>query len=147
MRYFGDRFRIDSATRVIDVGGYSGSWSLLDAQPLVVLANLDRAEWDDRNLSRRFIKVQADGRRLPFCAHAFDVAYSNSVIEHIGDVKDQAAFAGEVRRVAKRYFVQTPNRRFPIEPHLIAPLISKRPAAEASALVQRVGLDAATRSG
>jgi hypothetical protein len=123
MRYFGARFRIDSATCVIDVGGYSDNWSLLAAEPLVVLANTDRAEWDDRNLSRRFIKVEADGRRLPFCDNAFDVVYSNSVIEHVGDAKDQAAFAGEVRRVATRYFVQTPNRRFPIEPHLIAPLI------------------------
>lgn len=30
--------------------------------------------------------------------------------------------AAEVQRVGRRYFVQTPNRRFPIEPHFLMPL-------------------------
>jgi SAM-dependent methyltransferase len=65
--------------------------------------------------------VQADAtRRLPFDDGAFDLAYSSSVIEHLAPV-DRPAFAREVRRVARGFFVQTPAWSFPIEPHALLP--------------------------
>jgi SAM-dependent methyltransferase len=65
--------------------------------------------------------VQADAtRRLPFEDDAFDLAYSSSVIEHLAPA-DRAAFAREVRRVARGFFVQTPAWSFPIEPHALLP--------------------------
>ena len=36
---------------------------------------------------------------------------------------DQEVFAREIGRVGRRYFVQTPNRNFPIEPHFMTPLV------------------------
>ena len=54
---------------------------------------------------------------------AYDVVFSNSVIEHVGDWTDQQAFSHEVRRVGGRLWIQTPARICPIEPHYIAPFI------------------------
>ncbi len=71
--------------------------------------------------------VIADGRRLPFADAEFDIAFSNSVIEHVGNWEDQKAFAAEVRRVAKSYFVQTPNKYFPFDVHLHTPLFNLLP--------------------
>lgn len=61
-----------------------------------------------------------DGRKLPFKDQAFDLVYSNSVIEHLGTWENQQAFAAECKRAGRSYYIQTPNRWFPIEPHYIA---------------------------
>jgi hypothetical protein len=116
MRQFEAMFEPASATRIIDVGGYELNWTLIDAAPQVLLVNLE----DEDRRHGRFHKVRGDGRKLPYDDNSFDIAYSNSVIEHVGDADDQDAFAAEIRRVAPRYYVQTPNRWFVIEPHLIA---------------------------
>jgi hypothetical protein len=116
MRKFEALFGPAPATRIIDVGGYAYNWTLIDAEPQVLLVNLE----DEDRHDGRFHKVHGDGRRLPYADNSFDIAYSNSVIEHVGEPGDQDAFAAEIRRVAPRYYVQTPNRWFVIEPHLIA---------------------------
>jgi ubiquinone/menaquinone biosynthesis C-methylase UbiE len=116
MRLFEEMFGPTSSTRIIDVGGYEHNWTLIDARPEILLVNLE----DEDRRDGRFHKVRGDGRQLAYDDNSFDIAYSNSVIEHVGDSDDQGAFAAEIRRVASRYYVQTPNRWFLIEPHLIA---------------------------
>jgi len=68
----------------------------------------------------RFAYVRGDGRRLLFKDKEFDIAFSNSVIEHVGSFADQRLFADEIRRVGKSYWVQTPHKWFFVEPHLVA---------------------------
>ena len=44
----------------------------------------------------------------------FDFCFSNSVTEHVGNLKDQKSMADEVKRISKHRFVQKPNLYFPI---------------------------------
>jgi SAM-dependent methyltransferase len=83
--------------------------------------------------------LEADGTQLPFGDREFDVAFSNSVIEHVPKERQQA-FADEIRRVSDRYFVQTPNRYFPIEPHYQLPLFQFVPRRAQLAINRRISL-------
>jgi SAM-dependent methyltransferase len=68
--------------------------------------------------------VQADGRDLPFTDGHFDIAFSNAVVEHVAGGRDgQRQFVHELCRVARRVFVTTPNRRFPLEVHTLLPFV------------------------
>jgi hypothetical protein len=119
MKRFVNLFQVKDATTIIDVGGYEYNWTLVDCSSKILMVNLEDEEWE----RGRFRKTKGDGRHLKFPDRSFEIAYSNSVIEHVGEWQDQVAFANEIRRIAVRYFVQTPNARFFIEPHLIAPLV------------------------
>jgi hypothetical protein len=121
MRKFAEQFAIDENTRILDVGGTEYNWLLLPRPPRVTLINLTR---DVQPPSRsNFRALAGDGRTLPFADGSFDLVFSNSVIEHVGSSEDQRRFASEIARVGRRYFVQTPDRSFPIEPHLLTPCL------------------------
>ena len=68
--------------------------------------------------------VRADGRELPFPDGTFDLGFSNAVVEHVAGGRDgQRRFVHELCRVARRVFVTTPNRWFPLEVHTLLPLV------------------------
>ena len=123
MTQFVDMFRVKNNTSIIDVGGNTLNWSYILVQPKVLVGNIATEDRDEGQFSFRKI----DGTKLPFGDESFDIAYSNSVIEHVGNWDKQVKFADEVRRVAKYYYVQTPNRWFFIEPHFITPFIHLLP--------------------
>jgi hypothetical protein len=84
----------------------------------ITLLNLSQIEIHHSNLE----SVVGDARNMrEFGDGEFDVVFSNSVIEHVGDYKNQKQMALEVQRVGKRYFLQTPNFYFPFEPHFLFP--------------------------
>ena len=64
----------------------------------------------------------ADGRALPFADSAFDIGFSNAVIEHVGSREQQRQFVAEMTRTCQRVFICTPNASFPIDPHTLQPL-------------------------
>lgn len=105
-------------TTVLDVGGALGIWASVSVRPKLTILNVRRS-----GASPAAVEVVGDGRRLPFPDQSFDVVFSNSVIEHVGGVEDQRQFAEEIRRVGRSFYVQTPNRWFPIEPHVLTPLV------------------------
>jgi ubiquinone/menaquinone biosynthesis C-methylase UbiE len=65
-----------------------------------------------------YTAVLGDARRTGYPDSCFDLAFSNSVIEHVGSEADAAAFAHEMQRIGRAFYCQTPNKWFPIEPHL-----------------------------
>jgi SAM-dependent methyltransferase len=67
--------------------------------------------------------VQGDALALPFEDGAFDVVFSNAVVEHVGGPEAQRRFVEEALRVGSRVFLTTPNRWFPIEVHTLLPLV------------------------
>ena len=121
MRQFWQIFGLTAETRILDVGGSGFNWMLLPFSPCVTLLNLSVSR------ESNFTWIVADGRHLPFKTGAFDIVYNNSVIEHLGSFENQKLFAAECRRVGLSYYVQTPNKWFFIEPHLITPFIHYLP--------------------
>ena len=72
---------------------------------------------------------------LPFNDGEFDVVFSNAVVEHVGSRTDQRAFVGELCRVARAFFITTPNRWFPVEHHTGLPLLHYLPASVFRSLI------------
>ena len=119
---------ITAASRVLDVGGDMFTWQLaaLENLPLPRLTILNVLA-PPPDLPPQVTWVIADGAELPFADQAFETVVSNSVVEHLSTWDRQTCFAREVRRVGRRVFVQTPNRRFFVEPHLITPFVHWTP--------------------
>ncbi|HEX3384090.1 MAG TPA: methyltransferase domain-containing protein, partial [Mucilaginibacter sp.] len=78
-------------------------------------------DWDYSKKNMR--SVIGDGTKLGFKDDEFSLVYSNSVIEHLFSFENQKAFANEIKRVGKKYYVQTPAQEFFVEPHVITPFI------------------------
>lgn len=119
MHKFQKLFGLVPENRVLDVGGTPFNWSLLSERPKLTILNLSFP----RKREKTIWWIVADGRYLPFKDKVFDIVFSNSVIEHLGNFDKQHLFSNECCRVGRGYYIQTPNKWFPIEPHMITPFI------------------------
>ena len=126
MRAFERRFGSQEATTILDVGGTRFNWGLIDAKSRITLLNLSVPP-DVDELPANFTCVVGSATRLEFEDGSFDVGFSNSVIEHLASWERQESFAREIRRVGRSLWVQTPARRFFVEPHLITPFVHYLP--------------------
>ncbi|MDA0168662.1 class I SAM-dependent methyltransferase [Solirubrobacter taibaiensis] len=132
--------------RIIDLGGTNQYWEQRgwagrdDVE--ITLVNLDAQDRVHENIH------PTEGDATALADHAdksFDIAFSNSVIEHLFTFETQAKMAAEVRRVADAYWVQTPNFWFPIEPHFLVPAWHWLPERTRIAILQRRGVGWAGR--
>jgi len=117
MGLFSKLFAIDGETKVLDLGGGAFNWTLVEMRPRLTILNIheqaNKVEWANY--------VVGDGCQTAFPDRSFDIVFSNSVIEHVGGVERQRAFANEVMRCGSAYFVQTPNKWFPVDMHTLLP--------------------------
>ena len=141
-RLFVERLRPTAGDSILDLGGGSGGYI---AEIVPYRGNVTIGELDPEALKRAaetygFGGLQLDGSEtLPVADGQFDVVFCSSVIEHVTGPKEityeledgaqfaalaraaQGNLAAEIRRISKRYFVQTPYKYFPIEQHSFLP--------------------------
>jgi len=121
-----------SEMHVLDIGGDGRSWLLAGVRPAhLTLVNITPQPVDEPWMT----SLVADACDLPQTLEA-DLVFSNSVIEHVGGHWRRQRFAEVIRTAASRYWVQTPYRYFPIEPHFLFPYLQHLPkAVQASVIV------------
>ncbi len=115
--------RLRDDARVLDLG--CGSLGLRGLEPQLDVTGVDLVERPD--YPGPFVRADATDR-LPFVDDEFDLVYCSSVVEHVPPPK-RAAFAAELRRVGRGWFVQTPAFSFPLEPHALLPFAHWLPVA------------------
>lgn len=109
--------------KILDVGGTEDYWNQINLifgtnfQPII--NNISKYEIERGNFSG----IVDDGKCLSSVKdNSFDIAYSNSVIEHLSTFEEQQEMADNLKRIAKYFFVQTPAFIFPFEPHFLFPV-------------------------
>jgi len=118
---------LEKPVRILDIGGTEKFWQdagLQEGDVEITLLNLEASPSQQKHIK----SISGDARDLSrFADKSFDLAFSNSVIEHLFSFENQQKMANEATRVAKFYFIQTPNYWFPIEPHWVFPFFQFLP--------------------
>ena len=136
MLLFQEKMNPQSNDVLLDVGGHPSTWvNSPQLSQRIDCLNLHRIQWPTETASEylqkpteasseyRITTVAGDGCALNYGDGSYDILFSNSVIEHVGDWERQCAFASEVRRVGQKIWIQTPAFECPLEPHFLAPFI------------------------
>jgi SAM-dependent methyltransferase len=139
---FVDRLQPTQADQILDLGGGGGGHiaEIVPYRATVTIADLDPDNLKSAAQTYGFQTLHVDGgEKFAVADAAYDIVFCSSVIEHVTGPKEivydledagqfaasakaaQANFAVELRRIAKRYFVQTPYKYFPVESHSFLP--------------------------
>jgi hypothetical protein len=130
---------------ILDLGGRETYWQIgqdfIEANRKKLrftLVNLEKETVEDHALFESLTGDATDPNLL--AGRIFDLVHSNSVVEHVGDFPDMKRFAENTKRLAPRYYVQTPNYWFPYEPHFRFPGFQYLPQAVRIGMIQRFSL-------
>jgi hypothetical protein len=136
-RWLAETFPDLAQMSIVDLGGRVDTWAHAAVRPKHVhVVNLEppSAEIPD------WAEVDhGDACALPehIAVRRYDLAFSNSVLEHVGGHERRLRFAETVHALADAHWVQTPYRYFPIEPHWIAPGMQFLPVRARTAIARR----------
>jgi len=135
MRWFEEEFKVSDHSQILDIGGGQFNWQFLEAKPRIRVLNLAKpTDWDDALENFNF--EIGNALHLKDMDLSVEIAYSNSVIEHLHTWENQEQFAKEISRVGRRLYVQTPAKEFFVEPHVITPFIHWLPLKWQSKLMR-----------
>jgi hypothetical protein len=120
---------------VIDLGGTVVHWEKLPIKPKSVtvvnlLPEVSDTDW--------ITAIQGDAcdEHPKLAGKTFDLVYSNSLIEHVGGHARRSDFADRVKAYGPHYWIQTPYRYFPVEPHWLFPGLQFLPQAARAAAIR-----------
>ena len=141
LKIFHDHIRIEPGMKVAEFGSGEGTYFLEQYLYRQDVLACDIGPHYLQRLKSRYPEVRTKvvdlEKPLPFKDKEFDVVFCNATIEHL---ENQEAFAKEVRRVAKQYFVSCPYKHFPFEMHFRLPFIQYLPQRLVKWLVNRFGM-------
>jgi hypothetical protein len=111
-----ERFPDFQNYHVLDLGGTTNTWlqeapvqpkhvTIVNTYPLV-----------DPGLHWMTVTM-GDATTMRYWGDRVDFVYCNSVIEHVGGHERRVGLAETVVKLAPEFWVQTPYRYFPLEPH------------------------------
>lgn len=127
-KLFFRNFNPEKAIHILDVGGTDYFWKRSEVPNIpgvtITLLNLQPEKTTRANIN----SLVGDATAMcEFGDKKFDLVFSNSVIEHVYTYENQVKMADEIQRVGKRFFVQTPNKYFPVEAHYAIPFAQYLP--------------------
>lgn len=118
MKEFVSLMLIEPGTRILDLGGTAKIWLSIEIPLQVTILNLPGSDFYKPDTTIHSFKfIEGDATKIENISERFDVVFSNSVIEHVGNEQKQIDFSKQVKKFADRYYIQTPSIWFPIEAH------------------------------
>lgn len=129
--------------KLLDAGGTPGFWKCMDFRYInaVSITTLNIKKYEPATTQHNVRSVVGDATDLrEYADGQFDLVFSNSVIEHVGDFEKQREMAREMMRVGKHGYLQTPNKYFILEPHFLIPFFQFFPLRLKAFLIRRFQL-------
>lgn len=133
---------------VLDIGGTKEYWEAnLKYMPEGAIAEIDIVNLPPQETSQielnGVVLRSYDGDALDastFRKDNYDLVHSNSVIEHVGNLSSQKKMAEAISELGTYYWIQSPAKSFPLEPHFYVPFFAYLPLSLRAALLRRFDL-------
>lgn len=127
--------------RVIDLGGTCEAWLRAPVRPRhVTVLNIEEPGESDEEWLTPILGNACNAPKELAAAGAdmaFDLVFSNAVLEHVGGHANRERFAEATHALADRHWIQTPYRYFPLEPHWLFPGMQFLPVAARVKVAER----------
>lgn len=111
---------------ILDVGGEARFWEVVDdffvTSSDITLLNLESAQCTNQHKHMRSVVGNALDLKS-YDENSMNLVFSNSVLEHVGDWDSITKMVSEMKRVGEHFYLQTPNKYFPIDAHYSVPFL------------------------